>query len=222
VFGVLVWLPTEDQGPGVYPIQVCVTDADHPDSAIECIDLPVEVLENNAAPVLDPIDSVGIKEGVPVQFTATAYDLDRPAQKLTFSLDEGAPFGATIDPITGVFTWTPNPTQATVTSLITVRVTDDGSPPKSAAVTFTATSSNSAPALRLNVQRLTAELITVCVEGGAVGTVYNLESAVDLSAPSKPDQWTVLQTIWKGADNYCETTHSIVSAARFYRVRRVQ
>ena len=32
----------------------------------------------------------------------------------------------------------------------------------------------------------------------------------------------VLQRIWKGDQDYCETTHSTVSSTRFYRVRRVQ
>ena len=72
------------------------------------------------------------------EFTATGFDRDRPAQALRFSLDQGAPFGATIDPETGVFGWTPTATQATATSVITVRVTDDGNPPKSATASFTA------------------------------------------------------------------------------------
>ena len=39
-------------------------------------------------------------------FTATATDADLPANTLTFSLS-GEPVGASIDPNTGVFTWTP-------------------------------------------------------------------------------------------------------------------
>ena len=45
-------------------------------------------------------------------FTNTATDADVPAQNLTFSLDAGAPDGAEIDPVTGVFTWTPTPAQS--------------------------------------------------------------------------------------------------------------
>jgi hypothetical protein len=62
---------------------------------------------------------------VAVTFTASATDADIPANELTFSLDAGAPAGATIDATTGAFTWTPT---ATGTFTVTVRVTDNGTP----------------------------------------------------------------------------------------------
>src|SRR5512146_2689646 len=37
---------------------------------------------------------------------ASASDADEPPQNLTFSLDSGAPAGATVHPMTGAFTWT--------------------------------------------------------------------------------------------------------------------
>ena len=40
-------------------------------------------------------------------FTATATDADVPANVLTFSLEAGAPAGATINGSTGAFSWTP-------------------------------------------------------------------------------------------------------------------
>ena len=62
-----------------------------------------------------------------------------PANTLTFSLDAGAPAGASINPVTGVFTWTPTEAQGPGVYPITVRVTDNGQPPKSATRTFTVT-----------------------------------------------------------------------------------
>ena len=60
--------------------------------------------------------------------TASATDIDIPAQTLTFSLDTGAPAGTMIT-TGGVFTWTPTGAQGSATPYsFTVRVTDNGSP----------------------------------------------------------------------------------------------
>ncbi len=58
---------------------------------------------------------------------------------LTFSLDPGAPAGASINPRTGLFSWTPTRAQAPNTYNLTARVTDSGSPPLSDAKTFNVT-----------------------------------------------------------------------------------
>jgi hypothetical protein len=44
---------------------------------------------------------------VTLEFDALATDLESPNDILGFSLDPDAPEGATIDPITGRFRWTP-------------------------------------------------------------------------------------------------------------------
>jgi Ca2+-binding RTX toxin-like protein len=62
-----------------------------------------------------------------------------PAQTLRFSLDPGAPAGASIDPETGVFAWLPSETQGPRDHSVTVRVADDGSPSLSTSQTFTIT-----------------------------------------------------------------------------------
>jgi hypothetical protein len=68
-----------------------------------------------------------------VAFTAIGTDPDVPAQTLSYSLDAGAPLGSTIGSASGQFSWTPSPNQAPSTNNITVRVTDNGLPPRSAA-----------------------------------------------------------------------------------------
>jgi hypothetical protein len=55
--------------------------------------------------------------------------LPNPANTLVFSLEGTVPAGAGIDPVTGVFSWTPSPEQAPGEYTLTVRVTDDGEPP---------------------------------------------------------------------------------------------
>src|SRR5439155_7043583 len=77
------------------------------------------------APGRAPIGNKTVNQGATLTFTATASDADVPANTLTFSLDPGAPSGATINASTGAFSWTPS---ATGTFPVTVRVTDNGSP----------------------------------------------------------------------------------------------
>src|SRR5260221_14487084 len=89
----------------------------------------VVVNEVNSPPVLAPIANCTIDEGVSLTFTNTANDPDLPANALSFSLDPGAPPGATVSSTSGVFTWTPTEAQGPGTYTITVRVTDNGSPP---------------------------------------------------------------------------------------------
>ena len=125
--GDFTWMPTESQGPGVYTLIVRVTDDGTPIlDDFETIQITVN--EVNTAPVLDPVSDQGGDELTLISFTATATDLDDPANNLTFSLDAGAPAGASIDPASGAFTWTPDESQGPGVYPVTVRVTDDGAP----------------------------------------------------------------------------------------------
>lgn len=90
----------------------------------------------NSAPSLAAIDNKTVQVGSWLTFIATATDSDLPAQKLTFSLDVGAPAGATITS-EGVFSWTPTEAQGPSTYMITVKVTDNGTPALSATRSFT-------------------------------------------------------------------------------------
>jgi hypothetical protein len=82
---------------------------------------------NANSPVLGTIGSKTVDELSPLTFTATATDLDLPAQTLTFSLQGSPPSGASITS-GGVFTWTPTEAQGPGDYSITVRVTDNSSP----------------------------------------------------------------------------------------------
>ena len=74
-------------------------------------------------PVIGPIGNKSIDVEHLLTFVVTATDPGSPPEVLTFSLAAGMPTGATIDPTTGVFTWTPTLDQAG-DHTITVRVTD--------------------------------------------------------------------------------------------------
>jgi hypothetical protein len=82
----------------------------------------------NNTPVLDYIGDRTVEELSTLVFTVTATDPDLPVQILTFTLDAGAPSGATIDPVSGVFSWTPTEAQGPGIYPISVIVTDNGDP----------------------------------------------------------------------------------------------
>ena len=102
---------------------------------------------SNSPPVLTAISNRTVVELTALTFTNTAIDPN--GDTLTFSLDPGAPTNATINPLSGVFSWTPTEAQGPSTNDITVRGTDNGSPNLSATQTFTVTvlETNSAPIL---------------------------------------------------------------------------
>ncbi len=124
--GVFSWTPTEADGPGVYPITVRVTDDGAPNGTPLSASrvLNVTVNEVNLPPSLDPINNLQANELATLTFTASASDPDLPANALTYTLDSGAPAGATIDPTTGLFMWTPTELDGPGSYPITVRVTD--------------------------------------------------------------------------------------------------
>ncbi len=117
--GVFTWTPTEAQGPGSYNFTVRVSDG------TLTHDQPVSVTVNevNAAPVLAAIPAQTASRGVPLTFTASATDADLPANALIYTL-VGAPDGAAINPVSGVFTWTPTEAQGPGTLIFTVQVSD--------------------------------------------------------------------------------------------------
>ena len=93
----------------------------------------------NTPPSLSVIGDKTVTEETLLSFTAVASDPDLLPQHLTFSLGSGFPLGASIDPVSGVFTWTPTELQGPAVYSITVRATDDGTPPLSDTKTFAVT-----------------------------------------------------------------------------------
>ncbi|MEJ5237733.1 MAG: lamin tail domain-containing protein [Limisphaera sp.] len=145
--GVFSWIPAEPQGPGTYTVTIRVTDDGTPPLS-DARSFQVTVREVNDPPTLDALPSTSLPEMVPWTLQARASDPDQPAQRLTFSLDPGAPAGLTVDPQTGLLSWTPSELQGPGTYFVTVRVTDDGEPPASAThpLTLTVLEVNQPPA----------------------------------------------------------------------------
>ena len=135
--GVFTWTPTEVQGPGTYRVIIRVSDGVNTDR--EEIRIRVKDIDN--APVLDPIGNKTVNELVELIFTATATDTDSVG--LAYSL-LNAPAGASIDPNTGVFTWTPTEAQGPGVYNVTFRVSD-GSLTAEEVVAITVNEVNTAP-----------------------------------------------------------------------------
>jgi hypothetical protein len=144
--GEFTWTPTSAQ-VGNHRITVRVTDQ-LGTSDFQTITVTVTSATGNNPPVLSSIGNKTAKEGTALTFTATASDPDA-GQTKTFSLDAGAPAGASINGSSGAFTWTPSESQGGGSYPITVRVTDNGSPAASDAETITviADEVNSSPVL---------------------------------------------------------------------------
>ena len=118
------------QAPEIIPQSQLIGPSAPPEPASAAVAPP------NLPPLLTPISDQTIRASSLLNFTANATDLDLPPQTLTFSVDPGAPFGASIHPVTGQFAWTPSLVEWPGTYEVTLRVTDNGNPPLSAASTF--------------------------------------------------------------------------------------
>ena len=115
------WVPTEEQGPGVYEATVQVVDDGFPAlSASQTF--TVTVLERNLEPELAAIPNMTIEEVQPLVLALTATDADLPVQNLEFNLISG-PEGMTVS-AAGLLEWTPTESQGPGTYVVRVRVTD--------------------------------------------------------------------------------------------------
>jgi hypothetical protein len=117
--GLFTWTPSEAQGPSTNSITLRVSDGLA--SAAQAVQ--IVVTEVNLPPVLLSIADQMVPVASRLTFTAAAVDPDLPTQVLQFTLDPGAPEGASITP-NGLFTWTPSEAQGHGTNTIVVRVSD--------------------------------------------------------------------------------------------------
>jgi hypothetical protein len=144
--GEFSWTPTEAQGAsGPHTFTVRLSDGTANTDQV----VTINVTEVNAAPTLGgvPTTEQFIPEQALYTFTATKSDTDVPAQTLTFSIEGSLPSGATFNPATGIFEWTPTDAQGpSGPHTFTVRVTD-GVANTDQLVTLNVTEVNAAPVL---------------------------------------------------------------------------
>jgi len=126
--GVIRWTPTEFQGGVFETFLIQVSDNDNPPAVVSHTFL-VFVREVNSPPAVLPAQIGPTYPGGRVTALFNALDSDVPPNALRFSL-VSPPSGASIDPLSGMFSWSPG-MEHIGTNLISVRVTDDGMPPLS-------------------------------------------------------------------------------------------
>ena len=190
------WTPNEAQGAGDYSMTIVVTDNGSLNlSAAQTF--KVHVNEINVAPKFNATGNKTIDEETSLTFTVGAADADLPANALTYSL-KNAPTGASFNPTTGEFKWTPDEAQGPGNYTVTFGVTDNGTPSLSAeeTVTITVREVNTPPTadnaqlntnedtvlsfilkagdLDLPPNNLTFSIVTAPVNGTLSGTAPNL------------------------------------------------
>lgn len=128
-----LWIAPKLGATGSALITVTVVDGD---GAAARRTFRLTVSPGNRAPALAELPDRSAVATQPLTFDVKATDPDAPADRLTYWLAPGAPEGATIDPDSGAFSWTPASWQGGRTHAVTVIVTDSGSPPLSDSRTF--------------------------------------------------------------------------------------
>jgi hypothetical protein len=184
--GVFSWTPGESYGGSAIAVTIRVTDSA---SASDFETITITVREINAAPVLAAIGNKTVDEGVQLSFTAAASDADGGA--LTFTLDAGAPAGATINPTTGVFSWTPGESYGGSAIAATIRVTDSASASDFETVTITVREANIAPVLATIGNKTVDEGVQLSftatatdADGGAL--TFSLDAGAPVGATINP------------------------------------
>ncbi len=208
--GVLVWTPTEAQGPSTNLVILQVTDDSSPPLS-KSKEFTIFVNEINSEPTLAPVPAQTIQPGSLLTVTNVASDPDIPTNTLTFTLGQYAPAGAVINSSDGVFTWSPTAAQADTTYFVTVWVTDNCSPPLSNSVTFAVVVGKLMP-VKLTSATFDGGEIHLRATGDA-GITYWLQASTDL------ESWVSLNRVTAPGNEF-EFVDAEANAFpfRFYRV----
>ncbi len=142
------------------------------------------------------ISNTNVNVGMPVQAQSVASDPDLPPLPLTFSL-VSAPPTASIDPVTGLFSWQTANSDANTTNVITIKAQNNATPGLSATRSFTVTVS-AIPAPVISNVSLSNGFFGFQITG-STGMNYTIQSSTNLldwetigiTNPSTlPFQWT--------------------------------
>jgi hypothetical protein len=210
--GVFTWTPNESEGPGTNLISMIVADSVIP-SLRATQTFGVFVLEtNNYAPRVAAVADRTIHAGTTLVITNTATDDDLPASPVTYSLEPGAPAAASINAASGVFSWTPDDTEAGTTNRVTIRATDDGTPPLSDTGTFFVTVVGRPVIVNISFSNNAPTLDWSAIAGQS----YRLQYAPLLVNPVWSD---VTGDLTATGSTASKTDPASAATNRFYRVR---
>ncbi len=176
-------------------------------------------LATNTPPVLGAVGDQTISAGTELSLIISVTDTDLPPQTLIFSLDPPAPSGAEINPTNGLFRWKPAQAQALNSYAITVRVSDDGKPNRSATRSFTITVGQHPLAPQIGAVSVNANGATIGWKA-ILGRTYRVQFKNSLSDPD----WTDLQGDLVADSALVSITDATAGASRerYYRVLLIE
>ncbi|MEQ1656611.1 MAG: putative Ig domain-containing protein, partial [Nitrospira sp.] len=140
---VVSWTPTSEQ-IGTFTVTIRATDNGNNGAGVIAFDEKTITIVSrvaNQAPVLQPIGNKTATETQLFQLQLLATDAD--GDQLTFS-GTNLPTGSTLDPVTGLFRWTPNFNQSSAYDNISFTVSD-GNRSVTEAISITVVNTNRAP-----------------------------------------------------------------------------
>lgn len=167
--------------------------------------------QGNTAPAIAAVPNQAASVGVTLLVTNTASDADVPAQNLTFSAANAFPAGASVDPVSGVFSWRPPVSAANSTNTIRVQVTDSGSPNLSATNSFSVVVGPVASPAIGSVS-LSAGTVNLTINGPQ-GPDYTLLTSTDMV------NWQALFTTNSPAMPLTLSDTNAMDLGRFYRIQ---
>jgi carbonic anhydrase/acetyltransferase-like protein (isoleucine patch superfamily) len=156
------------------------------------------------------ISNLTVNPGTTLQVQSAATDPNQPPLPLTFSFVT-APPAATIDPVTGLFSWQPGIADGGTTNTVIIKAQNNATPGASATRTFFVTVNPVPPPVMSNVS-LSNGVFGFQIAGG-FGSNYTIQSSSNLL------DWITLDTTNPAALPFqWIDTNGIGDGARFYRV----
>jgi hypothetical protein len=140
----------------------------------------------NQPPTMGWLPNQFVEAGGSLSFPVTAFDNE--SSSVAFSLGAGAPVGAVIDPMSGVFSWTPPVAQVLKTNWISIIVTDSGTAPQKATGTFMIVTAPAGEYFALQIGGFLNGKVQRTIRGimSASGEAFPTGTSVTLTASPRP------------------------------------
>lgn len=175
--------------PSVLDAQPVIFHANSPDAATLLQSVMAALPNLNLPPVLDPLGNQNVLKNQLLQFTVSATDSDN--DPITYSADS-LPAGATFDPTSGTFTWTPDSSQTGIYQ-----------------ITFTATDARGQSASAATL----ISVLNSATDGLIAQWKFDETSGTTASDSAGTDNGTLLNFNFSGASGW--TTGKIATALSF-------
>ncbi|MBN2025054.1 MAG: peptidylprolyl isomerase [Pirellulales bacterium] len=203
--GQITWTPSDTQG-ATHSITVVVADRAGNEKS-QSFNIVV-----NQAPDIWTIGNKLVQEGQLLTFQVVATDPDGNLP-LVFTLDAGAPEGASIDPLTGQFAWTPTEAQGPGAYDISIRVTDAVGATDNQKIRVTVSEENLVPLLAGIADRTVNEGQLLAINASATDADLPANVLTFSLAPGAPAGAAINPTTgrltWRPSETQGGATHAI-------------